>query len=73
VLCGFFLWLEFACGIAYLGHVPTVAFYLLPCLAGCWFALWPQRCRARPYIRVLALATAVELVVVGASVVLQNG
>jgi len=64
LVCGFFVWLKLARGVAYIGPVPTSAFWILPSFAGLWLAIWPQRRKASRHVRVLALATAVVLVVV---------
>jgi len=62
LLCGIFMWMKLARGVAYVGPVPTPAFWLLPTLAGCWLSLWPQRRKATPHIRILAVATTVVLI-----------
>lgn len=61
-LCGLFLWLH-ARGVDYVGPVPTLALWTVPSFAGSWLVMWPQRRKATPHIRVLALVTAVVLVV----------
>jgi len=66
LLSGLFLWLKLARGVAYIGPVPTLAFWILPTFASLWLATWPQRRKASRHVRVLAVATVVVLVAVAA-------
>jgi hypothetical protein len=63
VLCGLFVWLRFARGVAYVGPVPTFAFWMLPGIAGSWLAAWPQRRTPRGQVGLLAATTAFVLTV----------
>jgi len=72
LLAGFFMWMKLTRGVAYIGPVPTPAFWLLPTLAGCWLAIWPQRRKAAPHVRILAVATAVVLIALASLLVLHG-
>lgn len=68
-IAGFFIWLKIKYGIAYIGPIPALAFWVVPTFAGMWLVLWRQPigsrrlwhlgvCTAAAAISVLALSFA---------------